>query len=163
GGMGVAAKCDTPVGPGLPSGAPVLTKGTWKDISPAGVNIGTGAIFTQGMAVDPCNPAILYLTVDAFDSPKGGLFKSLDAGSAWGDQNTKCNSNAGVLESKDGGMTWIAHPPRDGFGQGDAIHFLYKPELGIGDSNTWLFSTQSGTRYRTIDAGKNWIQVGSSG
>jgi len=257
GGMGVAAKCDTAVGPGLPSGAPVLTKGTWKDISPAGVNIGVGSIFTQGMAVDPCNPAILYLTVDAFDSPKGGLFKSLDAGSTWrriakvpigvgyidepirvridpkntqhlyvgdgvrgstqgfwvstdggetftqpksfidiqsspeklfaydvydvavdptdfshvllsfhsgwGDQNTHWNNNAGVLESKDGGMTWIAHPPKDGFGQGDAIHFLYKPELGIGDSNTWLFSTQSGTRYRTTDAGKNWTQVGSSG
>ena len=51
-------------------------------------------------------------------------------------------------------MTWTARPTVDGFGQGDAIHFLYKPELGIGDSNTWLFSTQAGTRFRTSDGGR---------
>ncbi len=257
GGVGVAAKCGTPVGPGLPPGAPVLTKGTWKDISPAGVNIGTGPIFTQGMAVDPCNPGVLFLTVSAFDSPIGGLFKSIDAGSTWkrvakvttgvgyidepirvridpkntqhmyvgdgvrgstqgfwvsmdggetfiqpkgfvdiqnapdklfaydvydvavdptdfnhvllsfhsmwGDQNTKWKGNAGVLESKDGGTTWMAHPPVDGFGQGDAIHFLYKPELGVGDANTWLFSTQAGTRYRTKDGGQNWTKITDTG
>ena len=97
GGVGVAAKCETPKGPGLPAGAPVLTKGTWKDISPAGVNIGTGPIFTQGMAVNPCDPAVLYLTVSAFDSPSGGLFKSIDAGSTWR-RVAKVTSGVGYID-----------------------------------------------------------------
>ena len=32
--------------------------------------------------------------------------------SAWGWTDTKWNMDAGVLESKDGGTTWIVHEPR---------------------------------------------------
>jgi hypothetical protein len=256
GGIGVAAKCETPVGPGLPAGAPALTKGTWKDISPPMVTFGNN-VFTQGMAVDPCNPAILYLTVSAFDASKGGLFKSLDAGGtwkrvgkvttgigyldepirvridpkntqhlyvgdgvrgstegfwvstdggetftkpkgfvdiqsgpdkifaddvydvsvdptdfnhvlvsfhfAWGWTDSKWNAAAGVLESKDGGGTWIIHAPDGWGGYGHSIHFLYKPELGIGSPDTWMLSTQDGTRHRTTDAGKTWTHSKDGG
>jgi len=69
--------------------------------------------------------------------------------------------NGNVLESKDGGATWIIHKP--GGGGGNAIAFLYYPELGLGDSNTWLFSTQDGTRYRTTDAGQSWTKSTTGG
>ena len=73
------------MGPGLPSGAPALMVGTWVDIGPAGVDFRTGddPVFTQGMAIDPCNPAVLYLGVCAFDVQWGGLYKSTDAGGTW--------------------------------------------------------------------------------
>jgi hypothetical protein len=257
---GVAAKCDKPVGAGLPPGAPSLTKGTWKDISPAGVNFGSsGPVFTQGLAVDPCNPAVIYLTAGAFDASKGGLFKTTDAGAtwsrigivkpnytgtdhidapirvrinpkntqqiylvdgvrgntegfwvsedggahfeqpksfsdlqqtegifapdsydlavdptdfnhllisshqAWGWTDSKWKAAAGILESKDGGNTWIIHAPDGWGGYGHSVHFLYEPALGIGDPNTWLLSTQDGSRHRTSDGGKTWSHTHNGG
>jgi hypothetical protein len=248
----VGSKCDNPVGAGLPAGAPKLTPGTWKDISPAGVD--WSHVFTQGLAVDPCNPAVLYLTTDSFDANLGGLHKSLDGGAtwtrvakttsgpgyidepirvqidpkntqhlyigdgvrggtegfwistdggntftqpagfanlksqlfpfdvydvavdptdfnhilvshhgAWGWTDTKWNTNSGVLESKDGGMTWIVHEPMSGWGTGHAITFLYNPALGLGDSKTWLLGTQGAGQWRTTDAGTTWKKVSENG
>jgi hypothetical protein len=251
-GGAVVSKCTTPVGVGLPQGAPALTMGSWKDISPAGVDWDT--VFTQGLAIDPCNPAVLYLTTDSFDASKGGLYKSVDAGAtwtrvakitggpgyldepikvvidpkntqhmyvgdgvrggsegfwistdggntftqptgfsdlksqlfpfdvydvsadptdfdhvlvsfhgAWGWTDTKWNTNSGVLESKDGGMTWTVHEPMMGWGTGHAINFLYKPELGLGDSKSWLLGTQGAGQWRTTDAGATWKKVSETG
>jgi hypothetical protein len=248
----VGSKCDNPMGPGLPAGAPQLTPGMWKDISPAGVDF--DPVFTQGLAVDPCNPAVLFLTTDAFESSKGGLHKSLDAGAtwtrvgkttagpgyldepirvqidpkntqhlyvgdgvrggtmgfwvstdggnnftqpasfanlksqlypfdvydvavdptdfnhvlvsfhgAWGWTDTKWNTSSGVLESKDGGTTWIVHDPMPGWGTGHAITFLYNPALGLGDANTWLLGTQGPGQWRTTDAGATWKKVADNG
>ena len=73
----------------LPPSAPVLTAGMWRDISPVEVPFGNtdpnNPTFTQGIAVDPCNAATLYLCVDGFDTTaaKAGLYKSTDAGSSW--------------------------------------------------------------------------------
>src|SRR5258705_5730793 len=68
---------------------------------------------------------------------------------AWGWTDTKWNTASGVLESKDGGNNWIVHPPLAGWGTGHAIAFLARPDLGLGNGNTWMLSTQSETRFRT--------------
>ena len=70
---------------------------------------------------------------------------------------------AGVIESKDGGETWAVVGERQGWGQGHSIKFLYQPELGIGDSNTWLLGTQGPGYWRTSDAGKTWTKVVQTG
>ena len=67
-----------------------------------------------------------------------------------------------VLESKDGGDNWIVHKPQ-GWGNGNAINFLYKPELGLGDSKTWLIGTQGSGTFRTTDAGATWKKVSDNG
>ncbi len=69
---------------------------------------------------------------------------------------------AGVLESRDGGDTWKVIE-RQGWGQGHSIRFLYEPELGIGDANTWLLGTQGPGYWRTTDAGKTWTKVTDNG
>jgi hypothetical protein len=61
--------------------------------------------------------------------------------------------DAGVLETKDGGASWIRHWQR-GWGTGHSVWFL-------GDSNTWLLGTQSNGFWRTSDAGATWKQVTS--
>jgi photosystem II stability/assembly factor-like uncharacterized protein len=72
----------------LPAAAPALEVGVWKKISPAGVAFHSGGgddVFTQGIVVDPCNPATLYLSVSSFDVKGGkpGVYKTTDAGSTW--------------------------------------------------------------------------------
>ena len=70
---------------------------------------------------------------------------------------------AGVIESKDGGETWKVAGERQGWSMGHSIKFLYQPELGIGDSNTWLLGTQGPGYWRTSDAGKTWTKVAETG
>jgi hypothetical protein len=239
--------CDAPGA--MPPGKPALTVGVWTNISPAEVPFGDA--FTQGLAIDPCDPATLYLTVDSFDVEvnKAGLYKSTDAGatwkrtsaldepiriridprdprhlyavdgvrggtqgfyvsvnggetfeqpegfaslkasagifqydtydlavdptdfdhvlvshhSAWGWTDTKWNTSSGVLESKDGGTSWLVHEPLAGWGSGHAINFLFNPELGLGNSDTWLLGTQGPGMFRTADAGKSWTKVSDLG
>jgi hypothetical protein len=69
--------------------------------------------------------------------------------------------NCGVLESNDGGATWITHNPPDGSvrGYGMAIFFLFNPATKQGDRNTWLFTAQQGGFFRTTDAGATWSLV----
>jgi hypothetical protein len=62
--------------------------------------------------------------------------------------------NAGVLESKDGGTTWIRHWP-SGWGAGHSVWFL-------GDRSTWLVGTQNNGFWRTTDAGTTWKQVSTT-
>ena len=59
--------------------------------------------------------------------------------------------DAGVLESRDGGNTWIRHWPHL-FGHGDSVWFLK-------DSKTWLVGSQASGYWRTADSGENWTQV----
>jgi photosystem II stability/assembly factor-like uncharacterized protein len=71
---------------------------------------------------------------------------------------------AGVMESKDGGKSWIAHDPPENWGYGHSIHFLFDPAKEIGNPNTWLLNVQDqGGRYRTTDAGKTWTKVDEGG
>jgi hypothetical protein len=69
--------------------------------------------------------------------------------------------NAGVLESKDGGLTWVAHNPPAGSagGYGMAVFFLDFPRHSMGDGKTWLFTAQQGGFFRTADGGASWSQV----
>jgi photosystem II stability/assembly factor-like uncharacterized protein len=71
------------------------------------------------------------------------------------------SNNCGVLESKDGGQSWIVHgpPPGSAGGFGMAIFFLFDPKTGQGDSETWLFTAQAGGFFRTTDGGKTWSRV----
>ncbi len=71
------------------------------------------------------------------------------------------SNNCGVLESRDGGTTWVSHNPPAGSakGYGMAVFFLYDPITKQGDKNTWLFTAQAGGFYRTTDAGSTWSQV----
>ena len=66
----------------------------------------------------------------------------------------------GVIESKDGGNTWIIHNPDPAMtGPGFGVHFLYNPVLGIGNSSTWEITTQSSGWWKTTDAGATWVKA----
>jgi photosystem II stability/assembly factor-like uncharacterized protein len=64
------------------------------------------------------------------------------------------NDDSGVLESRDGGDTWILRNPIKGWSHGNGIWFL--------DSNTWLLGSQADGFWRTTDGGANWKQVSSN-
>ena len=66
----------------------------------------------------------------------------------------KGTSSFGVLESKDGGATWIAHRPDPSWGGGSmSITFLYDPSRSVGDSQTWLLTLDSQGGWRTANSG----------
>ena len=70
-------------------------------------------------------------------------------------------NNAGIIESFDGGDTWIVHQPHpDWAGAGGYnVFFLYDPVRAIGDAQTWLYGTQGAGYWRTTDAGSTWTKV----
>ena len=61
------------------------------------------------------------------------------------------SGNAGVLESRDGGRTWIQHPSAGPWGAGHYVMFV--------DSATWILATQVAGLWRTTDSGGTWAQV----
>jgi hypothetical protein len=82
---------------------------------------------------------------------------------AWGWTDTNWNTSSGVIESTDGGNSWIVHDPMTGWGTGHAITFLYNPTLGKGNASTWLLGTQGNGFFRTTNAGTSWTKVSSAG
>jgi hypothetical protein len=255
GGRGAATQCTGAAKTTLPAGAPTLKPGEWTDITPKDMVPLKGTnqtMIAQGIAIDPCDVSTLYWCSTPFDTSKGGLFKSTDAGSTWkklgnfdaplhvridpgnpqhlyvGDgvrgatqgfwvsndggatwtmpQGFKdvctqvgipsscgmfdiydvsvdptdfkhvllsfhspwswgdANKGSGVLESTDGGETWIPHGYPNQFGYGTSVDFLYEPSLGIGNSSTWMVGEQGGGgHFRTTDAGKTWTKVSDNG
>lgn len=70
--------------------------------------------------------------------------------------------NGGILESSDGGDTWVVHQPVSAWSGGSmGINFLYDPAKGIGDNKTWLVTTDGTGFYRTTDSGEHWTKVGT--
>jgi photosystem II stability/assembly factor-like uncharacterized protein len=67
--------------------------------------------------------------------------------------------DAGVLESLDGGATWIQHAPQAGWGVGHNIFFLGQDDGGKPSSSAWILATQSDGFWRTMDGGSSWAQV----
>jgi len=71
-------------------------------------------------------------------------------------------SDAGIIESRDGGNTWIQHPPAGRWGAGHYAFFLGRDDAGHDSSNYWLLATQGAGYWRTTDAGNTWTQVSST-
>jgi hypothetical protein len=79
--------------------------------------------------------------------------------SAW-----KGLSNGGIMETKDGGDTWVAHQPDPSWDSGSmGVHFLFAPDLGIGDAQTWLVGTNGEGLWRTTDSGAHFTRVTPTG
>jgi hypothetical protein len=67
---------------------------------------------------------------------------------------------AGVLETKDGGKSFVAHNPPTGMDHGQGIAFLYNPVLNLGNASTWLVGAgYNAGLFVTKDAGATWAQV----
>lgn len=146
-----------------------------------GANLNTGRNWT--LAVDPTNPDVVYTvagggigqgiwkstnggvdwaqmlpdsvmhaaTADVYCisiDPSNPLHVIAGCHSGW-NQGT----DAGILESLDGGMTWTLHPPQRGWKAGHYVFFI--------DPSTWILATQLNGFWRTADSGKTWTQVAS--
>jgi hypothetical protein len=74
------------------------------------------------------------------------------------------NAPAGVLESTDGGMTFVAHVPPAAWPTGTiGVNFLHDPALGIGNERTWIISVDGSGLWLTPDAGTTWSNVSAFG
>jgi hypothetical protein len=142
------------------------------------------------VAVDPANPQHLYATdgvrgstMGFWVSTNGGTTWTMPQG--FRDSNTTYDvtsmfvdpadfnhivvgshspwpglPNAGVLESRDGGVSWTAHPPVASWPAGSmGVSILHHPASGTGNADTWLVGTDGNGFWRTVDAGAHWTQV----
>ncbi|HXX92029.1 MAG TPA: FecR domain-containing protein, partial [Planctomycetota bacterium] len=146
-----------------------------------GANLETGRNWT--LAVDPVNSDVVYTVAGGgvgqgiWKSTNGGVDWSQMMDSSLFQQTTAdvycisidpanprhllvgfhsgwaSGNDAGVLESADAGTTWIAHPPRPGWGSGHYAFFI--------DSVTWILATEGNGIWRTADSGRAWTQVDS--
>jgi photosystem II stability/assembly factor-like uncharacterized protein len=133
--------------------------------------------------VDPQDSNHLYVT-EGVRGAGNGFWVSWDAGETWTraysedltaisvDPCDFCHvivgshgfEPVGVLESTDGGYSWILHPPPAGAGWGGGsygVNMLYDPASGQGDPKTWL--VHNGAMWRTKDAGTTWSKVSDLG
>lgn len=70
------------------------------------------------------------------------------------------STNAGIMETTDGGQTWILHPGDPSWPAGSVgLSFLYHPASGQGDANTWIVQTDGDGFWRTTNAGASWVKV----
>jgi hypothetical protein len=77
---------------------------------------------------------------------------------AWGWTDTKWNTNSGVLESTDGGDTWIVHEPGSGWVPVTPSTSCTTRRAGKA-TRTPGSCTQGAGMLRTTDAGKTWTKV----
>jgi hypothetical protein len=107
---------------------------TWNQTLPAGI-------------VQTTTDDIYHIDLDP--SQPGHLIASFHNG--WNG-----TGDSGVVETKDGGLTWTIHPPQPNWGHENGVYFL-------GDSNTWLYITTNDGMWKTPDGGTTWRQVGGFG
>ncbi|MEO7711962.1 MAG: glycosyl hydrolase [Gemmatimonadaceae bacterium] len=148
---------------------------SWADIS-ANPGLPTTSLGKIGIAVSPANPRRLYATVEAPDSagtPRGGIFRSDDAGATWtrtdGDQkwqvrawyystltadprdeNTVYVNNLGTWRSVDGGRTWT----RIRVPHGDTHQLWIDPK----DSQRMIHANDGGATV-SFDRGATWSSI----
>jgi hypothetical protein len=82
----------------------------------------------------------------------------LSSHSAWSGMG-----NAGIIESTDGGTSFIVHQPTTGFTAGTmGVNILSNPSQNIGNGQTWLVGTDGNGMYRTTNSGATWTKVTSN-
>ncbi len=116
-----------------------------------------GALWQRGPAyMEAAKQATVDLTDFAVD-PSDFNHVLVASHSPW---NGK--SNAGVMETQDGGTTWILHDPDPSWPVGtNGIEFLYDPASKT-DNKTWINLTSDG-QWLTTNAGASWKEVGKFG
>jgi photosystem II stability/assembly factor-like uncharacterized protein len=73
-------------------------------------------------------------------------------------------SNAGILETTDGGDTFVLHPPESDWPSGSlGIVFLFDPASGVGNAQTWLASVGGVGLLLTSNSGSTWSTVSTYG
>jgi BNR/Asp-box repeat len=158
----------------LPAGAPALQPGVWTDITPAALVQYKGTnqtMIAQGIALDPCDVSTLYWCTTPFDTTKGGLFRSRDAGATWtkvGNFDAPLHiridpkdsahmyvgdgvrgATMGFWVSKDGGATWVkpkgfqALPASIGITSSSGMDDIYDIAVDPTDFNHVLLSFHS--------------------
>lgn len=138
------------------------------------------------VAVDPGNPLRLYAT-QGVRGVTQGFWISGDGGATWtvpqgfrdlhvtlditslsvdpADFNhfilgAHSFENPGVLESTDGGATFVRHPPVASWPGGSmGLNILSHPASGNGDGQTWLVGTDGNGFWRSTDGGGTWNEV----
>lgn len=69
-----------------PGSGPVLKPGVWTDLTPPATKMkdSNRRMFCQGFAIDPKNPATIYVCVCSYELTEGkGLYKTMDGGATW--------------------------------------------------------------------------------
>jgi hypothetical protein len=69
----------------------------------------------------------------------------------------------GVMETRDGGKTFLTHTAPVGGSATFGINFLNNPALGIGNSQTWIASVDGSGMFMTADSGQTWKNVSTLG
>jgi photosystem II stability/assembly factor-like uncharacterized protein len=160
--------------------------GVFKTINGAGnwmsINDGLSGLTPRVIAIDPISPTAIYVGVDDDQQyVRGGVFKSIDAGTSWAriymtpfaiDSQFSIAAIAidlvspsrlylalgggGLVRSLDGGANWsssLLSPP-----QADVWSLAIDPA----SSATLYAGTYSGAVFRTADAGDHWTAVSNS-
>lgn len=160
---------------------------------PANIGFPTSGYVDQPIkiAVDPGNPQHLYVTDGVGGSSTLGFWISSDGGATWtvpqgyrdlhltldltamAVDPTDFNHviigahhsvNPGVIESRDGGVTFTQHPAVPTWPGGSmGLHILYHPASGTGNGDTWLAATDGDGFWRTTNAGATWTEVFAAG
>jgi hypothetical protein len=141
------------------------------------------------LAVDPTNPLVLVAT-QGIRGTSQGFWRSTDGGATWskpagfssvaptndvtslaidptdwnhmllGSHSMWGSDPAGILETTDGGLTWVAHEAEPTWPTGSmSLAILHHPTLDQGNSDTWLVQTDGDGIWRTTNGGSSFTKV----
>ena len=154
---------------------------TWKELSSG---LGSLKKYVWELALNPNSPEILYAGLNSFGKKKGGLYKTVNGGSAWSkipffsnydvivvliDKNNPSTlyvgaqeqkwEKSGLFKSTDGGNTWnqIFSEP---YVFAAAIHPHNSQNIYVSASQWWdLPGKTNHGLYMSKDGGKNWSKL----